>query len=300
MAKLDDLDLFARVVEAGGFAAAERATGIPKSRLSRRVSALETRLGGRLIERSAHSFAVTPVGQVVYRHALAMLGEAEAAEAAVTEAMGEPAGLVRISAALMTGELILAAMLADFAKLHPKVRIALSLSDRFVDLTVERFDLAIRASSAPLANSDLVARRVWESGFLTVASPEYLARAGMPDSPAALSKHDCLGLGTLDTVRRWFFQGAEFAIEPRFRIDNLVALAQAAVRGLGLAQVPDYTCHRELAAGTLVRVLEEWELPPSSVYAVYPSRRGLTAATRAVLDYLAERLSRLERTGNQA
>lgn len=293
MANLDDLDLFARVVEAGGYAAAERATGIPKSRLSRRVAALESRLGGRLIERSAHSFAVTPVGQVVYGHALAMMGEAEAAEAAVNEAMGEPSGRLRVSAGLMPGELIFSALLADFAKLYPKVRVALSLSDRFVDLTVERFDLALRASGGSLASSDLVARKIWESGFKLIASPDYLARMGTPQTPADLGKHECLGFGSTDTVRRWAFTSGEVTFEPRFRVDNLVGLTQAVVQGLGLAQVPHYTCHRELAAGTVVEVLPQWQEPPAPFYAVYPSRRSLTAAGRALIDYLLARLASL-------
>ena len=290
MANFDDLDLIARVVQAGGYAAAERATGIPKSRLSRRVAALEQRLGGRLIERSAHSFAVTPVGQTVYGHALAMLGEAEAAQAAVNDAMGEPTGRVRISAGLMPGELIYSALLADFAKLYPKVQIALSLSDRFVDLTVERFDIALRASSSSFASSDLIARKIWESGFKLIASPDYLMRAGAPQTPADLARHECLGFGSGDTVRRWSFTSGDVTFEPRFRVDNLVGLTQAVVRGLGLAHVPDYTCHRELASGSVVEVLKEWELPPAPSYVVYPSRRSLTAAGRAVIDYLAARL----------
>jgi DNA-binding transcriptional LysR family regulator len=131
---INDLYLFARVVEAGGFAAAERDTGIPKSRLSRRIAGLEKQLGVRLIHRSAHAFSVTDAGQGVYRNARAIADEAQAAVATVAEALNEPSGLVRISTSTLTAELHLAGWLGEFTSRYPKVRIALELSNRFVDL----------------------------------------------------------------------------------------------------------------------------------------------------------------------
>lgn len=300
MIDLDDLALYARVVEAGGFTAAGRASGIPKSRLSRRIAALEDRLGVRLIQRSARSFAVTAVGEVVYGHAQKMVGEAAAAEAAANEALAEPSGTVRISASVMMGELVLAELLSEFAQLYPKVRISLSLSDRFVDVAAERFDLAIRATSSPLVNSDLVAKLLWQTQFIVVASPKFLDRFGIPKTPADLNGAPCVALGTADTIRKWVFRewpaGTPFEIdvESRLTVDNLIAAVQASVHGLGFAYVPDYTCHRELSAGTLRRVLADWGVPPGPVHAVYPSRRGVTSAVRHLIDFLAQRMAKME------
>lgn len=300
MLDFDDLALYARVVEAGGFTAASRVSGIPKSRLSRRIAALEDRLGIRLIQRSARSFAVTAVGEIVYGHAQKMVSEALAAEAAANEALTEPSGLIRISASVMMGELVLAELLAEFAQRYPKVKISLSLSDRFVDLAAERFDLAIRASSGPLTNSELVARLIWQTQFIVVASPTFLEKNGVPKSPDELTNAPCVGLGTGDMERKWPFRrpstGASFElqVESRLTVDNLIACVQAAVHGLGFAYVPDYTCHRELVAGTLRAVLTDWAPAPGPVHAVYPSRRGVTSAVRHLIDFLAERMSKLE------
>lgn len=299
MLDLDDLALYARVVEAGGFTAAGRASGIPKSRLSRRIAALEDHLGVRLIQRSARSFAVTQVGDVVYGHAQKMVSEAEAAEAAANQALAEPSGTVRISASVMMGELVLAQLLAEFAQLYPKVRITLSLSDRFVDVAAEHYDLAIRATSGPLVNSDLVAKLLWQTQFIVVASPKFLEAHGTPKTPHELADAPCIGLGTADAVRKWGFRdrtGANFevAVDSRLTIDNLIAAVQAAVHGLGFAYVPDYTCHRELQAGALRPVLADYGVAPGPVHAVYPTRRGVTSAVRHLIDFLAERMSKLE------
>lgn len=301
MLDLDDLHLFARVVEAGGFTAAGRASGIPKSRLSRRVAALEDRLGVRLIQRSARSFAVTQVGEVVYGHAQKMVSEAEAAEAAAGEVLGEPTGHVRISASVMMGELVLAELLSEFAQANPKVRLSLNLTDRFVDVAGEHFDLAIRASSGSLVNSDLIARLIWHSQFIVVASPRFLESHDAPETPDDLKGAPCVGLGTADAVYKWRFRdptsGAsrEISVDSRLTVDNLIAASQAAVHGLGFAYVPDYTCHRELANGSLREVLADWAPAPGPIHALYPSRRGVTSAVRHLIDFLAERMAKLER-----
>ena len=299
MLDLDDLALFARVVEAGGFTAAGRASGIPKSRLSRRIAALEDRLGVRLIQRSARAFSVTQVGEIVYGHAQKMVSEAQAAEAAASEALSEPSGTVRISASVMMGELVLAQLLAEFAQMYPKVKISLSLSDRFVDVAAERFDLAIRASTGPLTSSDLVAKLLWQTQFIVVASPKFLESHGTPKTPNDLVGAPCVALGTGDTIRKWIFRdksGApyEIDVDSRLTVDNLIAAVQAATHGLGFAYVPDYTCHRELRAGTLRPVLTDFSALPGPVHAVYPTRRGVTSAVRHLIDFLAERMSKLE------
>lgn len=299
MIDLDDLALYARVVEAGGFTAAGRTSGIPKSRLSRRITTLEDRLDVRLIQRSARSFAVTQVGEIVYGHAQKMVSEAEAAVAAASEAMSEPSGTVRVSASIMMGELVLARLLSEFAQLYPKVKISLSLSDRFVDVAAERFDLAIRATTGPLVSSDLVAKLLWQTQFVVVAAPKFLEEHGTPRTPNDLLDAPCIGLGTADAIRKWIFRDKsggtfEVEVESRLTVDNLIAATQAAVHGLGFAYVPDYTCHRELEEGALRPVLTDWAMPPGPVHAVYPTRRGVTSAVRHLIDFLADRMSKIE------
>jgi DNA-binding transcriptional LysR family regulator len=291
---LNDLYLFARVVEAGGFAAAERSTGIPKSRLSRRVAALEEQLGVRLIQRSAHHFSVTEIGQSVYRHSRAIADEAESVTATVEESMSEPSGLVRISSSPLIGELMLAGWIGEFVRLHPKVRVMLDLSNRFVDLLAERIDLVIRFSSAPLRSSDVIARSLGFSHMVLVASPELIATHGAPADIADLERFPVLAQGTLESVRPWAFKGADsepilFQPEARFVTDNIIALREAAIQGAGIGQLPLDACREALSTGKLVKLIEHRPSVGTPVYAMYPSRRGMSTAVRALLTFIEER-----------
>ncbi len=295
MERLDDLYFFARVVEAGGFAAAERATGIPKSRLSRRVAALEARLQTQLLHRGARRFVITPTGEEVFRRAQAMIAEAEAAEALVREAAAEPSGLVRVNTSVLFGERVLATLLAEFCDRYPKVTIAMGLTDRFVDVVEERIDLAIRFAGGTLENADVVARRIGTSPVVLVASPTLLRQVPAPASPRDLDPGLCLGMGTPAGVRPWNFRGpdgdeVQVQPKPRFMSDSMVALRQAAIAGLGFAQVPRSAGFREIDDGTLVELLPDWAPAPAIAYAVYPSRRGAGPAVRRLIDFLAERL----------
>jgi DNA-binding transcriptional LysR family regulator len=294
MEELNDLYLFARVVEAGGLSAAERRTGIPKSRLSRRLAALEARLGVRLIHRSAHRFSVTAVGEDVYRHARAIADEAEAVVTAVSETLGEPSGLVRVSSSPLMGD-TLAAWIAAFMTEHPKVKVALELSNRYVDLLAERIDIAIRFSTEPLASTDVVARPIGRTRMAVVASPHLVERLGEPASIEDLNAFPTLGQGTPDAVRPWRFEGAKkgqivsYLPHPRFVASSFSALREAAVAGVGIVQLPVQTCEASLAAGTLRTVLDAHPSKASTTYAMYPSRRGQTSAVRTLLPFLEAR-----------
>ena len=295
---LNDLYLFACVVEAGGFAAAERDTGIPKSRLSRRIAALEKQLGVRLIQRSAHAFHVTDVGQSVYRHARAMTDEARSAVATVGEALSEPSGLVRISASVLTAELYLAGWLGEFMSRHPKIRIALELSNRFVDLLAERIDLAVRFSTSPLASADVVARPLGISRMVLVASPALLAKHGEPTDMQNLARLPALGQGTLESVRPWSFKSPEGSVlihnpEPRLVIENIIALREAAIRGAGAIQLPWDACQPAIARGELRVLLEQYPSIGTGVFCIYPSRRGMPTAVRLLVEFLEERFSKV-------
>jgi DNA-binding transcriptional LysR family regulator len=290
---LNDLYLFGRVVEAGGFAAAERQTGVPKSRLSRRVAALERHLNARLIQRSAQSFAVTQIGQTVYQHARRVTDEADALHATIGEALTEPSGLIRVSTSVFTGELLLAGWLAEFQVQYPRVHISLDLSNRFVDLISERIDLAVRYSSTPLRSADIVARPLGTSRMILVGSPNLIAKLGEPGEIADLERFPTLAQGTLEGMRAWVFKAADGSPvihqpQPVFVTDNILALREAAVRGAGLIQLPLEACREALAAGTLKPLLEHHQSIGTPVYALYPSRRGMPAGVRALLGFLEQ------------
>lgn len=296
---LNDLYLFARVVEAGGFSSGERLTGIPKSRLSRRVAALEAQLGVRLVHRSTNRFQVTDVGERVYRHARSMADEAGAAAAAVSDALAEPSGLVRISASPLSAQLHLGPWLAEFMSLHPKVILSLDTSNRFVDLLRERIDLALRYSASPLASQDVVARPIAKGRLVLVASPRLIAALGMPTGVGDLSRYPALGLGGVGSVRAWTFKGEDgnhvtHHPDPRFASDSIPALREAAVRGVGVAQLPLPACADQLSDGSLVAVLPEHESVPTTLYAMYASRHGMTSALRGLIDFLEERFRAID------
>jgi DNA-binding transcriptional LysR family regulator len=207
MAELDDLALFAAVVEHGGYAAAERALGTPKSRLSRRVAALEADLGVRLLQRSTRRFSVTDVGQDVYRHARAMLEEARAAREAVARLSAEPRGLVRLSCPVAFAQSQLSQLLPEFLDAHPQVQLQVHVSNRRVDLIEEGFDLALRVRSRIDDDSSLVIRHLGEVRELLVASPAYLERAGRPTQPEELAAHATLNMVEDPNRQQWELHG---------------------------------------------------------------------------------------------
>jgi DNA-binding transcriptional LysR family regulator len=295
MQDLNDLRFFAAVVEHGGYAAAERALGIPKSRLSRRVTQLESDLGVRLLQRSTRKFAVTDVGQSVYRHAQSMLNEAQAVREAVEQVSAEPRGVVKVSTPAALAQAMLAKLLPEFLRKHPKVRLQLHVSNRRVDVIAEGFDLALRVRSDLGADAELVLRRFGDIREMLVASPKYLARAGRPEHPSDLATHATLSMSDDDARQKWVLQGRDGATEkvelrPILMAHDFPLLMAAATDGLGIALLPEMTCADAVRSGELEIVLPEWHLPMGICHGVYPSRRGVLPAVRALIDYLAEKL----------
>ncbi|WEX86123.1 LysR substrate-binding domain-containing protein [Sinorhizobium garamanticum] len=293
MANLNDFMLFVHVVDHEGFASAARALKLPKSTLSKRVAELEKALGVRLINRTSRRFAVTETGEDFYRHAAAMLIEAEAAESVVKGRLAEPSGAVRITASVPTAQLSLAPLLPAFALAYPKVRVILHTTDRFVDIVQEGFDLAVRDHFAPLPDSALVQRRVGSQAIWFVAAPAYLAARGEPKHPDDLDGHD--GLLTSLASEGWTATdatGAQAAArpQPRFVADESRVLREAALAGLGITALPGKLCAAEIADGTLVRILPEWIAGTVTTTILMPHRRGQLPSVRAAVDFIAERL----------
>jgi DNA-binding transcriptional LysR family regulator len=294
MADLNDLSFFAAVVAHGGFSAAARALSTPKSRISRRVAALEQQLGVRLVERSTRRFKVTEVGQDVYRHARAALSEAEAIDEVVSRLKSEPQGLVRISCPLGIDRL-LAGCLPHFMADKPKLRLQVMVANRRVDLIGEGFDVALRVRQQLDTDADLQVRIISQTASLLVASPALIERFGAPAGPADLARLPILGLTDRIGPERWRLQSrhgetVEVALEPRLSASAFPILRQAALDGVGVGLLPEYTCRDAIAAGELGRLLPDWEAPQGILHLVFPSRRGLLPGVRATIDFLVEAL----------
>jgi DNA-binding transcriptional LysR family regulator len=298
MQDLNDLYYFVQIVDHGGFAPAGRALGIPKSKLSRRLTLLEERLGVRLIQRSTRRFSVTDVGHTFYAHCKAMLVEAEAAQEAIELTRSQPRGVVRVVCPVTLLEAQVASMLADFMAQHPYVDVHVEASNRRVDVVSEGIDVAIRVRPPPLEDSDLVMRVLSELGQCLVASPPLLARCGEPESPEELSRLPSLSLGPPQQDHVWQLysaDGVEKTIRhrPRLITANMSALRIAALAGIGVVQMPRILIGDDLVRGTLVSLVPRWTPAREIVHAVFPSRRGLLPSVRALLDHLALRFETL-------
>jgi DNA-binding transcriptional LysR family regulator len=296
MQDLNDLYLFALVVEKGSFTAASKAAGLTTSRISRRIADLEERLGVRLLHRTTRKLALTAIGELYYQHCQAMVSEAEAAAEVVEQIQANPRGRVRITCPVQTAESVLGPIITDFMQNYPEVHISLTATDRFVDLIDEGIDVAIRFRAAPMANSSLVARTLGESLSYLVASPNFLERHGRPAAPDDLSRLTSLGKSRHDAAYTWHLTGADgqsrvIPYQPRLESDDWLVIKQAVMTGLGIAAMPDELCQQDIAAGKLEIVLPAWRLPSTNLHIVYTSRRGLIPAVRAFIDFAAERLA---------
>jgi len=293
MQDLNNLYYFAQVVEHEGFAPAGRALNLPKSKLSRRVAQLEQSLGTRLLQRSSRRFSVTPLGRQFYEHCRAMLIEAEAAEQAIAAHHSEPRG--RLSLTCPTGLLSfhVGKILAAFLARYPRVSIDLEATNRRVDVVAEGVDIALRVRPLPIEDSDLVMRTLSDRGQVLVASPQLLQQAGRPNGPADLSSLPSLSRGTAQSRHEWVLEDGnggeeQVAHEPRYVTTDMAALLAAAKAGAGIVQLPSLMVADDLREGALVPVLPGWHPPREVIHLVFPSRRGLLPAVRALLDHLAE------------
>ena len=303
MDDLNDLAYFAHVAEHGGFAAAERATGIPKSKLSRRIAALEAALGVRLIQRTTRRFALTDIGQRMLQHARAMLAEAAAAQALATEQTAAPRGTVRLSCPPALLQHGVGEMLARFLNAWPLVTLRVQASNRNVDVWQDGVDLAlrVRAPGAALPQDEVV-RPLALSPHVLVAAPALLTSAAPPATPADLAQLPTLDLGNSPDEGRWRLSGpggaqAEVPLAPRLVADDMGALLCAALAGVGCAALPRLLAHEPLARGALQEVLPGWAPPPGLVQAAFASRQGMRPAVRQLLDALAAGFDALVREG---
>lgn len=293
MQDLNDMLFFAEVAERGSFAQAGRALGVPKSRLSRRVAELEERLGVRLLHRSTRKLSLTEVGALYLRHCLAMRSEALAAGEVVQRLSVAPRGTVRVTCPVTLAQSVVGDVVPRFLLEHPQVRVEMEVSNRVVDPVEEAVDVALRVRPTLQDSGSLVVKQLGNSQSMLVASPELLARQGIPSAPSDLARLDSMAMSAPDgrtMVTLHGPDGSQFSWQhlPRYVADDLETLLRAAQAGVGVALLPGYMCRPALDAGRLVRVLPDWSPPVGIVHAVFASRRGLVPAVRAFLDHLGQ------------
>ncbi len=290
---LNDIYYFVQVVDHGGFSQASRALNLPKSRLSRRIALLEERLGVRLLQRSTRSFSVTPIGQQYYGHCRAMLVEAEAAENVIAMSQSEPCGTLRMTCPIALLHAHVGQMATGYMAQFPKVNVELIGINRPVDVVAEGLDLAIRVRPLPLEDSDLAMRVLSHTTQHLVASPKLLAEYPAIKHPIDLTTLPSLSYGPSIERQVWRLQGPEGERvsqhhQPRFATTDMRTLLDATLAGEGVAQLPSLLMDDDIESGRLRRLLPGWNLQQEVIHAVFPSRRGLVPAVRAMLDHLAK------------
>jgi DNA-binding transcriptional LysR family regulator len=297
---LNNLYFFAKVVDFGSYTAAAKALGLQTSKLSRRIAALETELGVRLINRTTRRLSLTEAGKTFHRHCLALLEEAQAAKDAMSQILASPQGLVRLSCptGLLQGGV--ADILTRFLTKHPRVHIALDATNRRVDVVEEGLDIAMRVRKPPLEDSDLAMRKFGPDEMILVASPGLIAAYGEPQALEGLARMPTLSMTGADGRSTWRFVGmdgepAELSHSPRLCTDDLSTLRHAALQGIGAALVPHLLVANDLEGGALIRLLPSLKAHIGVVHAVFPSRRGMVPAVRALLDFLSETVRLLPR-----
>jgi DNA-binding transcriptional LysR family regulator len=290
---LNDLYFYVQVVDHQGFAPAGRVLGIPKSRLSQRIALLEERLQVRLIQRTTRRFVVTEIGQDFYRHCVAMLVEADAAEEMIGRSLAEPQGVVRMSCPSTLVLLQVGQMVAKFMAQNRRIQVHLESTNRRVDVIGEGFDIALRIRFPPLEDTDLVMRVLADSTQLLVAHPELLANGSGNLAQGDIGSLPSVDLGPANREHSWSLMGPSGTVlridhKPCLVSGDMVALHQAAIHGVGVAQLPEIMVRDDLSSGRLVEVLPGWTPKSGVIHAVFPSRRGLLPSVRGLIDFLAK------------
>ncbi|MFZ0294306.1 MAG: LysR substrate-binding domain-containing protein [Candidatus Sulfotelmatobacter sp.] len=293
MENLNDIYFFASVVQYGGFSAAARRIGIEKTRLSRRIAALERRLGVRLLQRTTRALSLTEAGQRFFERCVATVEGAQAAYDCVAELRREPAGLVRLSSPVLLTQRCLAHALPGYMTVHPKVSVFVEATDRTVNVIEERFDIAIRATPIIEDVAGLVAKTLGNSQRVLVVSPGFLERYGRPENPADLPKFNTVAStdDIFDSGARWNLTNHDnrtqhIELKPRLVTSDLRTRLQAAIRGIGIALLPEQVVAAPVKEGLIERVLPEWSGAKNILHLVYPTPRGMLPSVRSLIDYL--------------
>lgn len=288
--ELGELAAFVKVVQTGSFTRAAESLGTQKAHLSRVVSNLERRLGARLLERTTRSLSLTEIGREIFERAVGILGAVEDAERVAHRMHSEPRGTLRLTCGVEFGMIAVSRWITEYLERYPAVSVESDFTGRIVDIVHEGFDLAIRVGS--LTDSSLAARKLGELRYGLFASPAYLARRGTPRTPEALAGYDLLRFSGGSHLQGWRLThgSIEHRVETvgKLRVNNSFAVRDAAIHGLGIAQLPLAVVRDALRTGDLTRVLPAWQPPAVPVHAVFPGTRYLTPKVRAFIDHAVD------------
>ena len=284
------MSVYVAVVEHGSLVRAAETLGTSGAAVSRQIAALEDHVGARLLNRTTRRLSVTDAGQDYFNRAKQILSDLAEAEAAAGESAAQPTGVLRVSAPLSYGVNRLSRWLPDFMASHPRLRLDLDLTDRQVDLATDAIDVAVRIALRPAA-TNVIARRITSVHRVVCAAPAYLARHGHPLTPHDLAHHDTLCFSHLSSGDQWNFhnmqgQTAEVRLRPRLHASSGDMLCELAVGGAGILNEPDFMVARHIASGCLVPILTDWQSESFNVYALYLSRKYLSAKVRVFIDHL--------------
>lgn len=284
------LDVFVAAVDTGSFAAAAQRTHLTRSAVGKAIARLEQRLGARLLQRNTRQSTLTEAGQLYYEHALRAMAELQSAQELLDRNQREPIGRVRVSMPVVIGRRCVAPLLLALAEQHPQLELDLSFTDRVVDVLHDGVDLALRV--APLAeSSDLIARPIGAQRMLLCAAPGYLDRAGRPRGLDDLAQHQCIVYARNGDTKPWHFVDAQdrridVTVSSRYRLDDLEAMRDAALAGVGLARLPSWLVADDLSAGRLAIAWQEPQPLSYPTHLVWPRTRSLPLKTRVVVDAL--------------
>jgi DNA-binding transcriptional LysR family regulator len=291
MDRLTAMEVFVRVAKLSSFSEAARELGMSTTAVSRYVKELENWLGVRLLNRTTRKLSLTDIGVDYLARSTALIADAEELARATRELNANPVGTLKISAPVAFGNQHMVPLLPQFMARYAELMIDLLLTDRFVDLVDEGYDVAIRITGSP--DAGLIARKLAPCPLVLVAAPAYLERCGTPQLPDELRQHHCIIDRNIRTENRWPLRvGREtryVKIQGRLIVNSAEAARLAACQGLGIAYIPRFLVNRDLAQGTLVNVLPDFSLAQTSIYAIYPHNRHLSAKVRLFVDYLKER-----------
>ncbi|KIP75733.1 LysR family transcriptional regulator [Vibrio harveyi] len=296
MDQLSAMRAFVRVVQTGSFSATGREMNTSQTTISKKVAALEKKIGVKLLARSSRDHALTPAGAKYYQTCVDILGELDEAEAEARSEVASPQGTIRISAPVAFGRILLAPIMAEFFQRYPDIKVDLQLSDQHTDLISDGIDVAIRAKQ--LEDSTLIERHLFDNTMLVLATPSYLQQHGEPKAPDDLKQHNCLVYSRMRDINVWSFtkqnQKHAVAVNGNFQSDNGDVLLEVALTGIGIVILPIWMVEHHLKERRLTQLMSDYTGQNLPFNAVYLQSRYTPLKVRCLIDYLKEKLPNVE------
>lgn len=288
---LDGLSIFNEVVSAGSFTLAAHNTGHSTSHISKEINKLEERLKVRLMQRTTRSLSLTPEGELFHQQCLQIIADAQQAQNALLGQQSTPTGTLRVSSLSSLHKCLMEELFSEFLLRYPEINLELEITNRKVDMVSEGFDVIIRGTPQ-LEDSSFISKCIMQSKGITLASPEYLARRGIPERPEDLKDHDCITYSYLKQPKLWTFKnqyGKETQLEVSSRIQSNSSEMELALckAGHGIVRLPEFTLQDELETGSLVKLFPDYQEMSINVFMVYPSRQHLSPKVRAFIDFVS-------------